>query len=87
MTINHAEFHRMFAAVPALEPRKVEKNAITLGTAGHYVRIRLAPEIPQRFGALTLASTTVDFEFTGFSPEEIVAFFVHMDRYFQRAGG
>jgi hypothetical protein len=50
-------------------------------------RVFLSKETERDIGSFELPVTCVDMDFSGFSEQDLKAFFVNWDHHFQREGG
>ena len=87
MGITHSDFFRTLpAALPDL-PYTIQYTDVIVTDTTRRLVINLSPEGRRRIAALSLPTTQVHFNFTGYSSEDIDRFMGQFDRAFQRGGG
>ena len=74
------------ADLPAWQ-HEIDGTHITVHDGGKRLDINLSNESERDVGSLELPLTFFDMDFSGFSEQEINAFFVNWDHHFQRTGG
>jgi hypothetical protein len=87
MTITQADFRRLLPAAVDHVPY-AEEGAVFVhrdGARGWRIRMELLPQL--RLGLVRLERHLVDFEFDGYSPDEIEDFMARFEMYFHRGGG
>ena len=87
MSITHVDFFRTFPDAMGNLPHDIEGTHITAHDGGKRLDINLSNEGERDVGSLELPVTFVDMDFSGFSEQEVDAFFVNWDKHFQRGGG
>ena len=87
MSITHVDFFRTFPDAMGNLPHDIEGTHITVHDGGKRLDINLSSEGERDVGSLELPLTFVDMDFSGFSEQEVDAFFVNWDQHFQRGGG
>lgn len=87
MSITHTDFLRTFPEAMGDMPHDIDGTHITARDGGKRLDINLSNESERDIGSLELPRTFIDMDFSGFSEQEINAFFVTWDHHFQRGGG
>ena len=92
MSITHDDFLRTVPDAMGDMPYDIHGTTtsgtqITAHDGGKRLEINLSNESERDVGSLELPLTFVDMDFSGFSEQEINAFFVNWDHHFQRSGG
>ena len=87
MTITRADFRRLLPAAVSHLPYTEEDGAYAYAEGARSWRISLAPLPLLRIGLIRLERHQVDFQFAGYSAEEIERFRARFEAYFCRGGG
>ena len=87
MSITHVDFFRTFPDAMGNLPYDIAGTHILAHDGGKRLDINLSNEGERDAGSLELPVTFVDMDFSGFSEQEVDAFFVKWDQHFQRGGG
>ena len=87
MTTTRAEFRRLLPAAVDQVPFVEDDGAFVHGDGARGWRIALDPLPQLQIGLIRLERQRVDFDFTGYSEQEINDFMARFEMYFRRGGG
>ncbi len=87
MTTTRSDFRRLLPAAVNHAPFVEEDGAFVHRDGERGWRIGLAPLPQLRLGLIRLERHRVDFDFSGYSAQEIDAFMARFEIYFRRGGG
>jgi len=87
MQLTRDEFLRELPQTIDQQTYRVSGNKITIQDGSRQVEITLSDEGTRDMGSLHLPMERVEFEFTGYSQEEVETFLERFDQGTQRVGG
>lgn len=87
MTTTRADFRRLLPAAVNHVPYVDEGAAFAHRDGERSWRIRMEPLPQLRLGLIRLERHRVDFDFAGYSEQEIKEFMARFEMYFRRGGG
>ncbi len=86
--ISHLDFLRVFpAVVSGSEVHRSADGAFVVAEHGRRLTVSLHQQRERRIGMLRIPTTRMTFEFAGYDPSEVDAFFERFNRHFHRGGG
>jgi hypothetical protein len=87
MQLKREEFLRELPKAIGYLEHQVSGNRVTVKDGDRRVEIALTDEGERHLGSLDLPMERIDFEFIGYTQEEIDAFMERFDQHTLRAGG
>lgn len=87
MGVTHAEFFRLLPTALGSEAYARNGNRVVLEDDGRRVAIELGVERQRQIALLSIPSTRIWLELSGFSDDDADAFVRRFERTYQRGGG